>query len=50
MDSGELAAVVGAAGAALILLGRGRLMLLGGLALLAVAELGLVHDLSGNRM
>ena len=25
-------------------------MLLGGLALLAVAELGLVHDLSGNRI
>ena len=47
---GELAAVVGALGAALILLGRGRLLLLAGLGLLAVAELGLVHDLSGSRV
>ena len=53
MDSGEaaqLAAVVGALGAAFVLLGRGRLLILPGLALLAVGELGLVHDLSGNRV
>ena len=50
MDSGEVAAVAGAVGAALILLGRGRVLLLVGLGLLAVAELGLVHDLSGNRV
>lgn len=49
MDSGEwaqLAAVAGAVGAALLLLARGRAMLLGGLALLALAEAGLVADLS----
>jgi hypothetical protein len=49
VDSGEwaqLAAVAGAFGAALLLLARGRLMLLGGLALLALAEAGLVADLS----
>ena len=53
MDSGEaaqLAAVVGAIGAAFVLLGRGRLLILPGLALLALGELGLVHDLSGNRV
>jgi hypothetical protein len=50
VDSGELAAVAGAVGAALILLGRGRVLLLVGLGVLAVAELGLVHDLSGNRV
>ena len=49
MDSGEwaqLAAVAGACGAALLLLARGRLLLLGGLTLLALAEAGLVADLS----
>ena len=53
MDSGEaaqLAAIAGAIGAALVLLGRGRLLILPGLALLAIGELGLVHDLSGNRV
>ena len=50
MGAGELAAVAGAVGAALILLGRGRLLILVGLAVLAVAELGLVHDLSGNHV
>jgi hypothetical protein len=49
VDSGEvaqLAAVAGALGAALLLLARNRLMLLGGLGLLALAEAGLVADLS----
>lgn len=53
MDSGEaaqLAAVAGALGAAFVLLGRGRLLILPGLALLAIGEAGLVHDLSGNRV
>ena len=53
MDSGEaaqLAAVAGALGAAFVLLGRGRLLILPGLALIALGELGLVHDLSGNRV
>ncbi len=55
MDAGELgqfAALVGALGAALVLLGRGRIPLLAGLALLAGAEAGLVLDLSdhGNRV
>ena len=53
MDSGDaaqLAAIVGALGVALMLLGRGRLLILPGLALLALGELGLVHDLSGNRV
>jgi hypothetical protein len=50
MGAGELAAVAGAVGAALILLGRGRLLILVGLAVLAGAELGLVYDLSGNRV
>ena len=51
MDSGEvaqLAAVAWALGAALLLLARGRWMLLGGLALLALAEAGLVADLSDS--
>jgi O-Antigen ligase len=51
VDSGEvaqLAAVAGALGAALLLLARGRLILLGGLALLALAEAGLVGDLSDS--
>jgi hypothetical protein len=49
VDSGEvaqLAAIAGALGATLFLLARNRLMLLGGLALLALAEAGLVADLS----
>src|SRR4029450_2824682 len=53
MDSGEvaqLAALVGAFGAALLLLARNRLMLLGGLGLLALAEAGLVADLSDQRV
>jgi len=53
VDSGEaaqLAAVAGALGAAFVLLGRGRLLILPGLALIALGELGLVHDLSGNRV
>ncbi|HEY7148362.1 MAG TPA: O-antigen ligase family protein [Gaiellaceae bacterium] len=53
MGSGEaaqLAAVVGAVGAAFVLLGRGRLLIVPGLVLLALGELGLVHDLSGNRV
>ena len=41
-DTAQLAAVAGALGAALALLGRGRPPLLGGLALLAAAGLGLV--------
>ena len=41
---------MGAIGAAFVLLGRGRLLILPGLALLALGELGLVHDLSGNRV
>lgn len=44
----QLAAIAGTLGAALLLLARGRLMLLFGLALLAVAEVGLVHDLSDH--
>jgi hypothetical protein len=53
VDSGEaaqLAAVAGALGAAFVLLGRGRLLILSGLAFLAIGEVGLVHDLSGNRV
>jgi O-antigen ligase len=55
VDSGEvaqLAAVAGAFGAFLLLLGRGRLAQPGGLALLAMAEAGLVFDLSdgGDRI
>ena len=49
-DAAQLAAIVGALGVALMLLGRGRLLILPGLALLALGELGLVHDLSGNRV
>jgi len=49
-DAAQLAAIAGALGAALVLLGRGRLLILPGLALLALGELGLVHDLSGNRV
>lgn len=51
-DVAELAAAAGALGAALLLLARGRLMVIGGLVLLAVAEAGLVRDLSdhGHRL
>ena len=51
MDSGDvaqLAAVAGAFGAAALLLARNRLMVLGGLTLLALAEAGLVADLSDS--
>ena len=51
MDSGDAAqyaAIAGALGAALLLLGRSRWPLLAGLALLAVAEAGLVLDLSNH--
>ena len=44
----QLAAPVGALGAALLLLARGRLMILGGLLLVALAEAGLVLDLSDH--
>ena len=44
----QLAAPVGALGAALLLLARGRLMILGGLLLVAVADAGLVLDLSDH--
>jgi putative inorganic carbon (HCO3(-)) transporter len=47
-EVGQIAALVGALGAALVLLGRGRIPLLAGLALLAVAEVGLVLDLSDH--
>src|SRR4029078_11156671 len=53
VDSGEAAwrAAKGRAiAAALVLLGRSRLLILPGLALLALGELGLVHDLSGTRV
>ena len=45
---GQIAALVGALGAGLVLLGRSRVPLLAGLALLAVAETGLVLDLSDH--
>lgn len=45
---GQIAALVGALGAGLVLLGRTRVPLLAGLALLAVAEAGLVLDLSNH--
>ncbi|HMI99812.1 MAG TPA: O-antigen ligase family protein [Gaiellaceae bacterium] len=51
MDAGEvgqIAALVGALGAGLVLLGRSRVPLVAGLALLAVAESGLVLDLSDH--
>jgi putative inorganic carbon (HCO3(-)) transporter len=47
-EVGQIAALVGALGAALILLGRSRVPLLAGLALLAAAEAGLVLDLSDH--
>jgi len=45
---GQIAALVGALGAGLVLLGRSRVPLVAGLALLAVAESGLVLDLSDH--
>ncbi len=45
---GQLAGLAGALGAGVVLLGRGRIPLLAGLALLAAAETGLVLDLSGH--
>lgn len=47
-DTAQLAALGGALGSVLVLLGRGRLLLLAGLALLAAAELGLVWALGGT--
>jgi hypothetical protein len=46
----QLAALAGALGAALLLFARGRLMLLGGMVLLAAAEIGLVRYLSEERI
>lgn len=46
-DTAQLAAVGGALGSVLVLLARGRLPLLGGLLLLAAAELGLAWSLGG---
>ena len=48
MDIAELAAVAGALGAVLVLAGESRRALLGGLVLLALAELGLAGSLSGG--
>ena len=55
MDSGDaaqLAAIAGALGAALLLLARGRMQLIAGFVVLAVADAGLVLDLShhGHRV
>ena len=47
-DTAQLAAVLGALGAALVLLARTRSMLLAGFALLACAEAGLIWSLSGD--
>ena len=47
-DTAQLAALGGALGSVLVLLGRGRLPLLAGLALLGAAELGLVWALGGS--
>ncbi|HMJ97035.1 MAG TPA: O-antigen ligase family protein [Thermoleophilaceae bacterium] len=47
-DTAQLAALGGALGSVLVLLGRGRLPLLAGLALLGVAELGLAWALGGG--
>jgi hypothetical protein len=48
MGWGESAALIGALGAALVLLARNRLLLLAGFVLLAIAEAGLVLDLSDH--
>src|SRR6187401_2782450 len=47
-DTAQLAAVLGALGAALVLLGRARSLLLAGFAMPGVAEAGLVWSLSGD--
>src|SRR5919108_4910528 len=47
-DTAQLAAVGGALGSVLVLLARGRLPLLGGLAVLALAELGLALSLGSG--
>ena len=47
-DTAQLAALGGALGSVLVLLGRGRLPLLAGLVLLAAAELGLAWALGGG--
>ena len=47
-DTAQLAAVLGALGAAFVLLARTRSMLLAGFALLACAEAGLIWSLSGD--
>ncbi len=47
-DTAQLAALGGALGSVLVLLGRGRLPVLAGLALLGAAELGLVWALGGS--
>jgi O-antigen ligase len=47
-DTAQLAALGGALGSVLVLLGRGRLPLLAGLVVLAVAELGLAWALGGG--
>ena len=47
-DAAQLGAIAGALGAALLLFGRSRWPLLAGLALLALAEAGLVLDLADH--
>ena len=47
-DAAQLAALIGALGAALVLLAAGRVPLIAGFALLAGAEVALVLDLSGH--
>ena len=47
-DTAQLAAVVGAIGSVLALLARGRVMLLAGLVLLALAEAGLAYSLGSG--
>jgi O-antigen ligase len=47
-DLAHLAAVVAAVGAALLLAGRGRLMVLGGLGFVALGEAGLAGSMSGT--
>ena len=47
-DTAQLAAVLGALGAALVLLARTRSLLLAGFALLGCAEAGLIWSLSGE--
>jgi O-antigen ligase len=47
-DLAQIAAVVAAAGAVVLLAGRGRVAVLGGLAILALAEAGLAISISGT--